>query len=157
MHPTVHKTPQQCVKSLVLADDDPDDHYFFRGALEETAPDLALTIVEDGKTLLDLLKHYLPDIVFLDLDMPFKNGLQCLTEIRAEPATRELAVVIFSSTSRAANIDTAYEMGADLFFVKPASFQELRQAIQRLLSLNWQKPASVKQQFFVDGKYSAFI
>lgn len=152
----VDKTFQQTVRSMVLADDDPDDHYFFRGALSEADPQIILTIVENGEALLQLLTNYLPDIIFLDLDMPGKNGLECLTSLRNKSVTRNIPIVIFSSTSRPANIETAYEMGADLFFIKPASYHELKDSVKAILDLNWKDPSEVKERFFKNGKYTAF-
>jgi DNA-binding NarL/FixJ family response regulator len=65
--------------------------------------------------------------------------------------------VIFSSTTRPANIDTAYEMGADLFFIKPSNFNDLISSIKAILSLDWRAPAAVKEQYFINGRYMAFI
>jgi CheY-like chemotaxis protein len=148
---------QQPILSIILAEDDRDDHDFFKDALGEVAPSVNLSIVEDGDALLALLKHYIPDFIFLDLDMPCKNGLECLTEIRNSPALQEIPIVIFSSTSRPANIDAAYEMGADLFFIKPSNYNDLVSSINAILSLNWAEPSLVKEQYFVNGRYVAFM
>jgi len=148
---------QQSINSIILADDDRDDHDFFRDALKLIAPTVSISIVEDGEALLALLKHYVPDFIFLDLDMPCKNGLECLTAIRANPILHSIPIVIFSSTSRPANIDTAYDMGADLFFIKPANYGDLVSSINAILSLDWSKPSSVKEQYFINGRYAAFM
>jgi len=147
---------QQPISSIILADDDRDDHDFFKDALTDIAPSVNLSIVEDGEALLALLKHYIPDFIFLDLDMPCKNGLECLTEIRTNPTLQSIPIVIFSSTSRPANIDAAYEMGADLFFIKPSNFNDLVASVKAILSLNWSEPTTVKEQYFVNGRYAAF-
>lgn len=146
----------QPVHSIILADDDRDDHDFFRDALSEIAPLVTVSIVEDGEELLNLLKHYVPDFIFLDLDMPCKNGLECLREIRFNSMLQHIPIVIFSSTSRPANIDTAYEMGADLFFIKPSNYNDLVSSIKGILSLDWSQPSAVKEQYFINGRYAAF-
>ena len=148
---------QRPINSIVLADDDRDDHEFFKEALREIAPSVSLSIVEDGDELLKLLNHYIPDFIFLDLDMPCKNGLECLTAIRSNRNLEAIPIVIFSSTSRPANIDTAYVLGADLFFIKPSSYSDLVSSIKAILSLNWGKPADVKEQYFINGRYAAFM
>jgi CheY-like chemotaxis protein len=145
------------INSIILADDDRDDHDFFKDALAEIAPLVRLSIVEDGEALLNLLKHYVPDFIFLDLDMPCKNGLECLSEIRTNPVLKTIPIVIFSSTSRPANIDTAYEMGADLFFIKPSNYNDLVSSIKAILSLDWSNPSNVKEQYFINGRYAAFM
>jgi CheY-like chemotaxis protein len=147
---------QQAINSIILAEDDRDDHVFFKNALFDFAPTVSLSIVENGEQLLNLLKHYIPDFIFLDLDMPCKNGLECLTEIRTNPMLQSIPVVIFSSTTRPANIETAYVMGADLFFIKPANYTDLVASIKTILSLDWSNPSTVKELFFDKGRYSAF-
>ena len=70
---------------ILLADDDLDDCLFFKDALEDMPAYTKFTAVHDGEQLMQLLTHEkngLPDILFLDLNMPRKNGFECLTEIR---------------------------------------------------------------------------
>jgi CheY-like chemotaxis protein len=151
------KSVEPFIQSVLLADDDHDDHYFFRDALQHIRPQIKLNIVNNGVDLLDLLTNYVPDILFLDLDMPIKNGLECLTEIRGNENTRELPVVVFSSTTRPVNIDTAYDLGADLFFIKPSTFSDLTASLEALLSLEWQNRLKVREQYCVNGRYTAFM
>ena len=71
--------------NILLADDDLDDCLFFKEALEGMPVNTHLTAVHDGEQLMQLLaneKIKLPDILFLDLNMPRKNGFECLTEIK---------------------------------------------------------------------------
>lgn len=147
---------QLAIQSIVLADDDKDDHDFFRSALLEIDPAKKLHVVTDGVQLLDLLKHYVPDLIFLDLDMPCKNGLECLREIRTHSTLCNLPVVVFSSTSRPANIATAYEMGGNLFFIKPSNFHELVDAVRSILSMDWSDPMAVKEKYLIENTYAPF-
>jgi CheY-like chemotaxis protein len=147
---------QQAIQSIVLADDDRDDHDFFETALREIDPTKKLHVVTDGVQLLDLLKHYVPDLIFLDLDMPCKNGLECLKEIRNNSTLFNLPVVVFSSTSRPANITTAYEMGGNLFFIKPSNFHELVDAVRTILSMDWSNPNAVKEKYLIENTYTPF-
>jgi CheY-like chemotaxis protein len=144
------------IQSLVLADDDSDDQDMFGEVLRELYPSLKVNMVNDGDQLLHLLGYYLPDLVFLDLDMPCKNGLQCLQAIRSNPITAHLPVVVYSSTTRPSNIETAYEMGSHLFFIKPNSYSELKAKLQRLLVHDWTQPQKVKEQYGLNGQYTAF-
>ena len=154
---TLEKLYQQTLESVILAEDDPDDHDFFSQALQEISPTLKLIAVENCEALMNLLKSFIPDIVFLDLDMPYKNGLQCISEIRSHPLLHSIPIVIFSSTTRPANIETAYEMGADLFFIKPPVYKDLVSSIKAILSLDWRKPSDIKEQYNVNGRYVAFM
>lgn len=145
------------VRSVILADDDADDHDFFRAALWEIDPSIRLDVVDNGLELLDLLSCYVPDLLFLDLEMPLKNGLECLLAIRRNPQLRALPVVVFSSTTRPANIQTAYEMGADLYLIKSHNYSDLRSSVKALLFMNWSDPARVKEQYRVNERYTAFL
>lgn len=144
------------IKNIVLAEDDSDDLDVFKNALSESNPSIHLQTVSNGQDLLSLLNNYCPDLLFLDLDMPFKNGLECLIEIRSTPSLQYLPVVIFSSTSRQANIQTAYEMGAHLFLVKSPFYRQYIDAIKSTLTYDWSDPDSIKTKFLIDGKYQAF-
>lgn len=144
------------IHSIIVADDDSDDRLFLEDVLHEVAPAKSVTSVKDGQELLSLFTHFVPDLLFLDLEMPRKNGLECLKEIRNNPTTKDLPVIVFSSTNRNYNIDVAYEMGAHLFFSKPNSYDDLKIAIQTILSLDWSAPAAIKQQHYIDGTYLPF-
>ena len=154
---TLEKLSLQALQSVILAEDDPDDHDFFSQALQEISSTIKLTSVENGEDLMTLLKSFIPDIIFLDLDMPYKNGLQCISEIRNNPLLQFIPIVIFSSTTRPANIETAYEMGADLFFIKPAVYKDLVSSIKAILNLDWKKPSDIKEQYNINGRYVAFM
>lgn len=142
--------------SILVADDDSDDRLFLEDVLKEIAPTKSITSVKDGQELLSLFMHFIPDFLFLDLEMPRKNGLECLKEIRSNPATKDLPVVVFSSTNRNYNIDVAYEMGAHLFFAKPNRYDDLKLAMQIILALDWRNPSAITKEYFINGAYKPF-
>lgn len=125
------------IQTIFIADDDADDQMLFRQALQDVAPHIRLEASKDGNELLSLLQNFKPELLFLDLDMPSKNGLECLKAIRSNPVFSDMYIIVFSSTTRPANIAVAYEMGADLFFIKPSFYQELVQSIKTLIELDW--------------------
>jgi DNA-binding NarL/FixJ family response regulator len=63
-----------------------------------------------------------PDLVILDINMPFKNGIICLQDITADPELQALKVIIYSTSSNQTDIDKCYNAGADFYLVKPSSF-----------------------------------
>jgi len=147
---------RQAIKTIFIADDDSDDVDLFKEALSQIDPRIRIENLKNGDALLSLVSNIVPDLLFLDLDMPVKNGLQCLQHIRNTPATSLLPVVVFSSTTRRANIHTAYEVGANLFFIKPQNFKELVGAIEAILGLDWAHPELVKKQFCSNGNCIPF-
>ena len=144
------------VQSVLLADDDADDRLVFSDVIREIHPKVHLETVPGGVQLLKLLEHFAPDLLFLDLEMPFKNGLECLSEIRNNQRLATLPVVVFSSTTRPANIQTAYEMGANLFLIKESTFNQYSAALTTILSLEWKEPEKIKAQYCINGRYAAF-
>jgi len=147
---------KRTMSSIVLADDDADDVLVFADTVKEIDPAIRFEHVSDGDKLMQLLKHFLPDLLFLDLDMPRRNGLQCLQEIRRSGALAELPVVVLSSTTRPANIQTAYEMGAHLYLVKTSQIQDYVTAVKSILYLNWSEPEAIKKQYCTNGRFAAF-
>lgn len=141
------------IQTIIIADDDSDDELLFRHALSEVEPTIKLEATKDGNELLSLLQNFKPDMLFLDLDMPAKNGLECLKAIRSNAFYTDLPIIVFSSTSRKSNIDVAYEMGANLFFIKPSFYKDLVATLQLILQLNWSEPTRIKEKFFQNGTY----
>lgn len=127
--------------NIVLADDDPDDRLFFKEAIDEIKIRTKLSLFNDGKQLMDYLmlsNIVLPEVIFLDLNMPIKNGMECLKEIRANPKLRELCVAIYSTSSSEEDIEETFVKGANIYINKPTSFNALKKAIEKVLKLNWQ-------------------
>jgi CheY-like chemotaxis protein len=127
--------------NIALADDDDDDRKLFKEAMDEIKIKTKLSLFNNGKELMDYLilpNVILPEIVFLDLNMPIKNGMQCLSEIRNHPKLRDLLVAIYSTSSSETDIEDTFVNGANIYINKPNSFGELKQAIERVLQLNWQ-------------------
>jgi CheY-like chemotaxis protein len=144
------------ITNIILAEDDIDDQNIFQIALQEINASVQTQFVSNGRDLIKLLDQTKPDLLFLDLEMPYKNGLECLLEIKSDPALENIPVVVFSSTTKPSNIQTAYEMGAHLFFIKPPVYSDYLSSIKAIFSLNWDDPDAVREQYCVNGRYTAF-
>jgi CheY-like chemotaxis protein len=124
--------------NLLLADDDWDDCMLFKEALEELPIAAKLTIVHDGVQLMQLLKQNeraLPNVLYLDLNMPRKNGFACLAEIKHNKRLSQLPVIIFSTSFNIENVDILYQNGAHYYIRKPAEFSDLKKVILQSLYL----------------------
>lgn len=122
---------------LLLADDDTDDHIFFREALGEL-PAAHLTIVSNGIELMRFLNAqltFLPDMLFLDLNMPLKTGYECLAEIKGHNELMKLPVIIFSTSFEAELANLLYETGAHYYIRKPGEFHNLKELIHKAIKL----------------------
>ena len=142
-----------CKQRILLADDDEDDCILFEDALKEICPHRSnLTTANDGLRLMQLLGAPVPispDIIFLDLNMPVKNGFQCLSEIRKNDELKAIPIVIFSTTTQKEAIDKVYQDGANLYIRKPGSFAKLKNVIERVLSMDWRGGLPTSKENFV--------
>ena len=123
--------------NLLLADDDIDDCTFFKDALEELPLSTHLTAVHEGEQLMQLLTKEtteLPHVLFLDLNMPRKNGFDCLSEIKLNKKLEQLPVIIFSTSFEQDVVNLLYKNGAQHYIRKPAEFSQLKNVIQQLLT-----------------------
>ncbi len=121
---------------VLLADDDEDDCLFFAEAAAELTRPAQLTTVNDGEELMQLLLQLpepLPDILFLDLNMPRKSGYECLVEIKAHKILRQLPVVILSTAFDCNMADRLIRSGAFRCVQKPAGYGQLVAVIQQIL------------------------
>ncbi|HAH25956.1 MAG TPA: response regulator [Prolixibacteraceae bacterium] len=126
---------------IVLAEDDEDDRLFFKEALQEIKVKTVIDFVNDGSQLMDYLNQpgiRLPHVVFLDLNMPIKSGMECLVEIRRNSRLKDLAIVIYSTSSSEEDIEDAFVNGANIYIKKPNDFSLLKSTLAKVVSLNWQ-------------------
>lgn len=129
------------IMNIALADDDADDRMLFEEAIEEIDIKTSLSLFHDGKQLMDYLLSpgvTLPEIIFLDLNMPVKDGMQCLTEIRKNTTLRDLCVAIYSTSSSEQDIEETFVSGANVYINKPNTYANLKKALEKVLQLNWQ-------------------
>ena len=126
-------------KNIFLADDDADDRLFFEDALKDLGITTELVMTKDGIELMTVLDHTVPpppDVVFLDLNMPRKNGMECLAEIRRIQKLKNIPVIIFSTSDHPGTIEKTYTLGATYFICKPRSFDLFKKAIETILSFD---------------------
>lgn len=132
----------KAVKSVVLlADDDEDDRLFFKDAINSLKMETELVLVHDGEKLMQYFEdesNELPHILFLDLNMPCRNGLECLEEIRTNPRLKDMTVAIYSTSGTEEDIESAFVKGANIYIRKPSDFNALKRVISEVLSINWQ-------------------
>lgn len=126
---------------VLLADDDEDDRLFFREAFEEIKIKTLVDTVSDGVELINLLSNpniYLPHILFLDLNMPRKGGLDCLVEIKTFNHLKDIPIAIYSTSSSEDDIEETFVRGANVYIKKPSDFSVLKKILQEVITINWQ-------------------
>ncbi|MCY1235166.1 Response regulator rcp1 [compost metagenome] len=95
------------------------------------------------KNAVELMEHLnqenivLPHIIFLDLNMPFVSGSECLKEIRSNPRFMDVSVAIYSTSSLEKDIEETFINGANIYITKPNDYAALKKTIRNVLNINW--------------------
>lgn len=122
--------------NILLADDDNDDRFFFAKALQALSVPTKLDTVNDGEKLmgyLDKNSERLPDVLFLDINMPRKNGSECLAEIKANKKLTDFPVIIYSTSHNDDIADILYKNGA-YYYMKKCDLTELITQLDAVLT-----------------------
>ncbi len=131
----------QCPKiNILTAEDDPDDCLLVKEAITESKLECNLFFVEDGIKLMQFLRRQnsdssstispRPDLIFLDLNMPNKDGRESLAEIKAEPQLRGIPIVIFTNSQSEDDVQKTYDLGSAGYINKPSSFTGMQEIIK---------------------------
>jgi len=126
---------------ITLADDDEDDRLFFTDAFDELKINTVVNTFKNGKELLDFLHHpesILPNIIFLDLNMPILNGVDCLKEIKKSDKFNNIAIAIYSTSSSDQDVENTFVLGANIYIKKPNDFNTLKKVLAEVVTINWQ-------------------
>ena len=122
--------------NILIADDDRDDASLLTEALQDILPSANCVHVLDGIAALRYIKtNTEPDLVFLDLNMPLKNGIHCLKDIFNLDLLPNTPIVIYSTSKNMKDIDESYKYGAAFYIIKPASFKELCKVIKLAITI----------------------
>lgn len=141
---------------VLIMEDNPSDMMLVLHALAEHHQQAKVFVVRDGEAALDYLfcrgqfkersKLEQPKLVLLDLKVPKMNGFQVLTEVRKNPLTKLIPVVVLTSSNQTQDVVAAYEVGANSYVQKPVDFDALSEVIRELgsywLGINLAAPPS---------------
>jgi CheY-like chemotaxis protein len=129
-------------KDILLVEDNPDDVELTRLAFDEANVSNRMVVVSDGAEALDYLfargKHAtrnpaeLPSIVLLDLNLPKLDGREVLQAIRAEPRTRELPVIVLTTSAEPFDVEASYALGVNSYIQKPVDFEQFVSAVKQV-------------------------
>ena len=123
--------------TILYVDDDPDDRQIFQEAVRSLDTRTVCVTAQDGLDALSYLSiHQLPDIIFLDLNMPLMDGKTCLSEIRGNKDTGHLPVIIFTTSSNGRDRKDCENLGATDFLLKPVSFRHMREMLRSVFDGN---------------------
>lgn len=124
---------------IFYADDDKDDLDFFRDVTDSLTGNIQLHTHNSVDSLLDSLQTPppIPEVIFLDLNMPGKNGFDALQELKNNLQLKDIPVVIFSTSSDEQSVKKSLDMGASFYVTKSTTFATLKKSIEYTLGINW--------------------
>ncbi len=128
---------------IVVTDDDHDDREFFEAAVEDLNLNHKVHFCKNGMELLNHLyddKLDMPDIIFLDLNMPILSGFETLQQIRENDKFKNIPIIaIYSTSATQDGINTTFSLGANAYVVKPISFDDLKKLVKKVLETDWEE------------------
>ena len=126
--------------NIAIAEDDPNDLFFMQKVIFELNPDHKVISLYTGQQLLNYLQHKgnfflepLPDVIFLDLNMPVLNGFSALKEIKEDDFLKKIPVYIFSGAAPKNEVKETLSSWVAGYFVKPDSPEELKAIVNKIL------------------------
>lgn len=138
-----------------MADDDADDRFLVKEAFQEIGENHQINFVENGEQLMDYLEKRNtftpenappPDLVLLDINMPKKNGIEVLREIRENRKLSSIPIVVLSTSNSEEDILRSYELGANSFITKPIGFDQLVESLKNL-NTYWFETVSLPKKY----------
>jgi CheY-like chemotaxis protein len=138
--------------NILLADDDDDDRELFAEVIQEFSQKVTVQPVRNGVELLEYLCacETLPDLIFLDLNMPCMNGKECLKEIKKYDRFAHIPVIMYSTSSHPKDVESAYQFGADYYIVKPNTFHDLKELVKKVCRMDF-------GQSFFQSSFEKFV
>ena len=138
---------------ILLADDDEDDRLLFTEAFSELKIKTIVHTVNTGIQLMERLKMKnirLPHLLFLDLNMPRKNGLECLQEIRSDKKLKGISIAIYSTSGTEKDMEETFRNGANVYITKPNDFNILKQILEKVVVTTYQyQDQSMKRENYL--------
>ncbi|WP_373494602.1 response regulator [Aquiflexum sp.] len=139
---------------IIIADDDEDDQELLAEAISEISSNTNIRLAGNGKDLMKKLRELtLPDLVFLDLNMPLMNGFECLELIKKDPKLKNVPVLIYSTSANPDQIERTFQDGAHLYIQKPSNITELKNIVKKIMDITWDNSAlrPTRKEFLLGG------
>jgi CheY-like chemotaxis protein len=124
-------------QTYLVVDDDADDAMLMKEAIKDLNDEIEIHYAKNGVEALKMMRTVftqLPDIIFLDLNMPMMNGKECLQEIKSDPKLQNIEVIIYTTSDQLRDIYASKSLGAIGYITKPSSYKTLKNIFSILAS-----------------------
>lgn len=130
---------------VVLVDDDADDRTLFEEVFSELKINSSLNLFQNGLEAMDYFNEPqtdVPDLIFLDLNMPIMGGIETLEHLRRSAKYKSVPIAIYSTSSSERDIEDTLVRGANIYITKPSDYKKLQKVLDEVLKVNWQYSTS---------------
>jgi len=138
---------------ILLADDDETDRLIFKEAFEDLKIKTIVHTVNNGEQIMDYLNKkdsHLPHLLFLDLNMPRKSGLECFKEINGNKKLKDISIAIYSTSNSKKDVEETFRNGANIYIHKPSDFNVLKQVLEKaVMTAHQYQDQSMKKENFL--------
>ncbi len=139
---------------ILLADDDESDRLIFREAFAALKIKTIVSTVNNGVQLMERLNsedNRLPHLIFLDLNMPRKNGLECLKEIKGNERLKDISIAIYSTSDNEKDIEETFLQGANVYITKPDNFNTLKKVLEKAVvsAYQYEDQSMIRENFLL--------
>lgn len=141
------------IRHILMADDDRDHAILFERVIKKEYAQTKVSFVHDGEQLIQFLHLNKIDLLFLDLNMPCKNGYECLQEIRRDVSLKDLPIIVYSSSAQLSDIQKSFLYQADFYLVKPFITEHLKKAVKMILSVDWNDNPPIRKHYFINNSF----
>jgi CheY-like chemotaxis protein len=134
---------------ILMADDDKDDFHILEEVAKIAGDSIKLTYAANWMDLWRNLLKKTPDVIFLDLNMPVKDGFECLQILKADKNSKSIPIIIYSTSTNKTDIDRSYKLGANYFIVKPNSMEDIATILKKISGMTKEELQQPERDKFV--------
>jgi CheY-like chemotaxis protein len=129
----------ESIQEVVIADDDRDDFDILQDVIKSLPLQLIVTQADNGEILMQLIHSRIPDLLFLDLVLPRKDGRACINEIRSNRKFDNMPIIIYTSKRDLESVEFCFRSGTNLYVYKPDTYGGIVDIVQKIFAIDWKK------------------
>jgi CheY-like chemotaxis protein len=127
------------IQNVLVAEDDKDDFEILADVIKDRSVKVLVTHAENGDILMRMIHEKIPDLLFLDVVMPCRDGKACIKEIRADKKFDGLPVIIYTSVRDMDTVEFCFRNGSNMYVLKPETYSEIVDVVDKIFSVQWKK------------------
>jgi len=141
---------------ILLVDDNEDDRYCFQLAIGELGEMYRLDCCSNSELIQQYINKSKPDLIFMDINMPNKTGIECLGELKQHKEYSQIPVIMYSVSSNEQDQKASFNAGAHYYFIKPYAEKVLVTTLKKIFQTDWKVVQAIPQwnEFVIDLDFS---